>query len=137
MAETVAPHMPSANEIDRCEWLPDADLRVYSAEYSRTGFQGGLQWYRSNSSVASIFGETGINADLRVFAGRTIDQPSLFIAGKRDWGIYQRPGSLETMETKACTDMRGIHLLEGAGHWVQQERPAASSRLIEDFLSRL
>lgn len=137
MAETVAPHMPSTNEIDRCEWLPDADLQVYSAEYSRTGFQGGLQWYRSNSSVASIFGETGINADLRVFAGRTIDQPSLFIAGKRDWGIYQRPGSLETMETKACTDMRGMHLLEGAGHWVQQERPAASSRLIQDFLSRL
>ena len=91
MAETVAEHMPSAAEIAACEWLPDDELRVYSAEYERTGFQGGLQWYRSVASVSSIFGG-GINADLQVFAGRTIDQPSLFIAGARDWGIHQRPG---------------------------------------------
>ena len=91
MAETVAEHMPSAAEIADCEWLPDDELRVYSAEYERTGFQGGLQWYRSVQSVSSIFGG-GINADLQVFAGRTIDQPSMFIAGARDWGIHQRPG---------------------------------------------
>ena len=74
MAETVAEHMPSPAEIAACGWLPDDELRVYSAEYERTGFQGGLQWYRSVQSVASIFGG-GINADLQVFAGRTIDQP--------------------------------------------------------------
>ncbi len=43
MAETVAPVMPSAAEIAACRWLPDDELRVYSAEYERTGFQGGLQ----------------------------------------------------------------------------------------------
>ena len=91
MAESVAEHMPSPAEIAACEWLPDDELRVYSGEYERTGFQGGLQWYRSVASVSSIFGG-GVNADLQVFAGRTIDQPSMFIAGARDWGIHQRPG---------------------------------------------
>ena len=133
MAETVAEHMPSPAEIAACEWLPDDELRVYSAEYERTGFQGGLQWYRSVSSVSSIFGG-GINADLQVFAGRTIDQPSLFIAGAQDWGIHQRPGALERMETQACTDLRGLHLLDGAGHWVQQEQSAEVNRLVIDFL---
>ncbi|MXY24385.1 MAG: alpha/beta hydrolase [Acidobacteria bacterium] len=136
MAETVAEHMPSPAEIAACEWLPDDELRVYSAEYERTGFQGGLQWYRSVSSVSSIFGG-GINADLQVFAGRTIDQPSLFIAGAHDWGIHQRPGALERMETQACTDLRGLHLLDGAGHWVQQEKSAEVNRLVLDFLRSL
>ncbi|MCY4121876.1 MAG: alpha/beta hydrolase, partial [Acidobacteria bacterium] len=136
MAESVAEHMPTAAEIAACEWLPDDELRVYSAEYERTGFQGGLQWYRSVSSVSSIFGG-GINADLQVFAGRTIDQPSLFIAGARDWGIHQRPGALERMESQACTDLRGLHLLDGAGHWVQQERSAEVTRLVLDFLASL
>ena len=136
MAETVAEHMPSAAEIDACEWLPDDELRVYSAEYERTGFQGGLQWYRSVQSVSSIFGG-GINADLQVFAGQTIDQPSMFIAGARDWGIHQRPGALERMDGQACTDLRGLHLLERAGHWVQQERSAEVNRLVLDFLESL
>ena len=136
MAETVAEHMPSAAAVAACEWLPDHELRVYSAEYRRTGFQGGLQWYRSVSSVSSIFAG-GINADLQVFAGRTIDQPSLFIAGARDWGIHQRPGALERMEASACTDMRGLHLLDRAGHWVQQEQSAAVSRLVLEFLRSL
>ena len=136
MAETVAPHMPSAADIAGSAWLPDQDLRIYSQEYARTGFQGGLQWYRSNTSVSSLFGAGGINGDLRVFAGRSIDQPSLFVAGLRDWGIYQRPGALEYMQTRACTDMRDVHLLEGAGHWVQQERAEAVSALLVEFLGR-
>lgn len=136
MAETVAEHMPSAAEIAACEWLPDDELRVYSAEYERTGFQGGLQWYRSVQSVSSIFGG-GINADLQVFAGRTIDQPSMFIAGARDWGIHQRPGALERMDGQACTDLRALHLLDGAGHWVQQEQSAKVNRLVLEFLDSL
>jgi len=136
MAETVAEHMPSAAEIAACEWLPDDELRVYSAEYERTGFQGGLQWYRSVQSVSSIFGG-GINADLQVFAGRTIDQPSMFIAGARDWGIHQRPGALERMDGQACTDLRSLHLLDRAGHWVQQEQSAEVTRLVVEFLGSL
>src|SRR5439155_20867427 len=81
MAETVAPEMPSASEVAACKWLPDNELRVYSTEYGRTGFQGGLQSYRVGSSGR-------FNGDLLTFSGRTIDQPSMFIAGKSDWGAY-------------------------------------------------
>ena len=126
MAETVASEMPSAAEIAACDWLSEDELRVYSTEYGRTGFQGGLNGYR--------VGRTGLNVDLQVFAGRTIDQPSLFIAGRRDWGVYQNPGAVERMESTACTDMRGVHLLDGAGHWVQQEQAAAVSTLLLEFL---
>jgi pimeloyl-ACP methyl ester carboxylesterase len=60
--------------------------------------------------------------------------PSCFIAGKSDWGLYQMPGALEKMQKSACTDMRGVHLVEGAGHWVQQEQPVEVSRLLLEFL---
>ena len=85
MAETVAEEMPSAAAIAANTWLPDRELAFYSAEYARTGFQGGLQWYRCGTSGAFI-------AELQTWSGRSIDVPSCFIAGKQDWGTYQRPG---------------------------------------------
>jgi len=127
MAETVAPEMPSATQIAACKWLPEDELRFYSAEYERTGFQGGLQWYRCGTSGA-------FNAELEMFHRRTIDVPSCFIAGKSDWGPYQRAGDPEQTLRKACTSFRGFHLVEGAGHWVQQEQPGETSRLLLEFL---
>jgi pimeloyl-ACP methyl ester carboxylesterase len=127
MAETVAEEMPGAAEIAACKWLPDDELRIYSVEYERSGFQGGLQWYRARTTGR-------FNAELEVFSGRTIDVPSCFIAGKSDWGLYQMPGALEKMQKSACTDMRGVHLVEGAGHWVQQEQPVEVGRLLLEFL---
>ena len=76
-------------------------------------------------------------AQLRLFAGRTLDVPSMFIAGRQDWGIYQKPGAIEQMQTDACTDFRGCHLIEGAGHWVQQERPDEVNALLNGFLGQL
>jgi len=73
---------------------------------------------------------------VQLFSGRSIDVPSCFISGGQDWGIYQRPGVLEAMQTSACTKMLGCHLVDGAGHWVQQEQPAEVSRLLLDFLSK-
>ena len=127
MAETVAAEMPSAAAIAACQWLPDTELAFYAAEYARNGFQGGLQWYRCGTAGA-------FTAELQTFAGRSIDVPSCFISGKQDWGIYQRPGAIEAMQTNACSDMRGVHLIDGAGHWVQQEQPAEVSRLLLQFL---
>src|SRR5690349_22375225 len=127
MAETVAPEIPSPSAIAANTWLPDAELRVYSSEYGRTGFQGGLQSYRVGSSGR-------FNGDLQVFAGRTIDQPSMFIAGRSDWGAYQNPGALERMQHSACTRMTGVHFVDGAGHWVQQEQPERVASLIVEFL---
>jgi len=127
MAETVAAEMPSAAEIAACEWLPDEELRVYSTEFARTGFQGGLNWYRCGQ-------ERRHRAEMQLFCGRTIDVPSCFIAGASDWGAYQSPGSLDRMQKTACTNMLGVHLVEGAGHWVQQECPEEVSRLLIRFL---
>ena len=127
MAQTVAPHMPSATAIAACRWLPDPELSVYSAEYSRTGFQGGLQWYRTRTCGQ-------FEAEQEVFSGRTIDVPSCFISGKSDWGVYQSPGAFERMQAKACTRMLDCHLVDGAGHWVQQEQPGAVTKLLLEFL---
>lgn len=120
MAETVALEMPDQAHIDDCQWLSDNDLRVYSGEYDRNGFQGGLQWYRCMTSP--------------LYAGRTIDVPAAFIAGRQDWGIYQKPGAIDEMQNTACTDFRGCDLIEGAGHWVQQEKPDEVNALLTDFL---
>ena len=129
MPETVAPEMPSAAEIAACQWLPDRELAVYTAEYQRTGFQGGLQGYRVRLTDKH-------NAQLQTFSGRTIDQPSMFIAGRSDWGVYQTPGAFESTQTTACTAMRGVHLVDGAGHWVQQEQPEAVIKLLLEFIQQ-
>ena len=127
MAETVAEEMPDAATIAANQWLPDRELAFYSAEYQRTGFQGGLQWYRCGTSGDFV-------AELQTWSGRSIDVPSCFISGKQDWGTYQRPGVFEAMQRSACTRMLGVHLIDGAGHWVQQEQPAEVSRLLLQFL---
>jgi len=127
MAETVAPEMPSAAAIAACKWLPDNELRVYSTEYGRAGFQGGLNGYR-------LRWISKYNTELQLFFDRMIDVPSLFIGGKSDWGVYQTPGDFEKMQKTACTRMLGARLLDGAGHWVQQEQPEEVSKLLIQFL---
>jgi pimeloyl-ACP methyl ester carboxylesterase len=129
MPGAVAREMPSAAEVAGCRWLPDEELAVYAGEYGRTGFQGGLNWYRQGTGAA-------FQAELQLFSGRTIDVPSIFISGRSDWGVYQRPGAFERMQQEACTRMLGCHLLDGAGHWVQQEQPQAVAALLTDFLGR-
>lgn len=128
MAESVAPEMPSAAEIAACRWLPDNELAVYAAEFARTGFQGGLQWYRCASGKYVT--------DLETFSGRTIDVPACFISGQSDWGAYQNPGTLERMQSSACARWCGTHFVADAGHWVQQEQPEAVIKLLLEFLRR-
>jgi len=124
MAQTVAPHLPRS----ACEWLTEDELRVYSAEFERTGFQGGLQWYRCGTSGR-------FNGELAAHAGRAIEVPACFIAGASDWGPYQRPGALAAMQ-RAFALNRGCHFIAGAGHWVQQEQPAEVTRRLLEFLQR-
>jgi pimeloyl-ACP methyl ester carboxylesterase len=110
--------------------LPDADLSVYSAEYGRRGYQGGLQWYRCGTDKDEYM-------KLAKFSGQTINVPSAFIAGASDWGIYQAPGAFEKMQTSACTDMRFCDLIPDAGHWVQQEQAQRVTARLLDFLNQL
>jgi pimeloyl-ACP methyl ester carboxylesterase len=130
MPETVAEEMPSKEEIAAARWLSEEELAFYSAEYQRTGFQGGLQWYRCGTSGA-------FTAELETWSGRSIEVPSCFISGRQDWGTYQRPGVFETMQKSACRRMLGCHLVEGAGHWVQQEQAGEVGRLLLQFLGKV
>jgi len=125
MAQTVAPYMPS----QPAPWLTDAELDVYARAFQRTGFQPGLNWYRCMTNPQ-------FSAELSAaVAGKKIGMPSMFIAGASDWGIYQKPGELERMQESVCTDFRGVHLVDGAGHWVQQEQPQHVVKLLLDFLN--
>ena len=128
MAQTVAPFMPTRAAVQRCGWLTDAELEVYAGEFARTGFQGGLNWYRTRF-------EPAIAADFRLHAGRRIEVPALFVAGRADWGVFQVPGAYEAMQDAACTRLLGCHLVGGAGHWVMQEAPGEVAGLLLRFLA--
>lgn len=122
MPATVAPEMP-ADGGKGCAWLTDAELAVYAAEYARVGFQSSLQGYRCRI-------DGSLARDLARFAGRKIEVPLLFISGASDWGPFQGPGTLDTMQTAASARWLGRHFIEGAGHWVQQEQPKAVITLL-------
>jgi len=128
MPEAVARYLPTSEEIAACKWLPDDDLAVYAREFARTGFQGGLNWYRCATSGL-------VARDLRLFAGRKIDVPAAYIAGAADWGVHQSPGAFEAMQTRACNRFLGAELIPGAGHWVQQEQPEATVSALLRFLA--
>src|SRR5215470_8450256 len=129
MAETVAAEMPSAAEIAACQWLTEAEVDVYATEYARTTFTGALQGYRvrRGTDPKSI-------GEMHTFSGRAIDVPSLFIAGTSDWGMYQTPGAIARMQGTSCTRLLGVHRIDGAGHWVQQEQPEKVGELLLAFL---
>lgn len=127
MATTVAPLMPTPEQVAAEWWLPASELAVYASEFARTGFQGALNWYRCHTDGTN-------RAELELFAGRTIDVPACFIAGEADWALYRQPGALKAMQTQACPQMGAPHLIPDAGHWVQQERPQETSEHMLAFL---
>lgn len=129
MAETVRPHMPSAAHIAANRWMTESEMAVFAEEYGRTGFQGGLNWYRARYVPA-------LAAELSLYSDRPVDVPSMFIAGRSDWGMHQTPGALDVMSRKAFSRMLGVHAVEGAGHWVQQEQPEQVVALLKDFVRR-
>lgn len=130
IAETMAAHMPPDTQIAACRWLTENDLQVYSTEYIRTGFQGGLNAYR-------ILVDTRFDAELNSFSGRTIDVPAMFIGGARDWGVYQLPGAFEGMQRGVYKRLLGVHLIQGAGHWMAEEQSRQVNQLLIDFLHRV
>jgi len=102
-------------EIPLPPWLTEADLDVFAAEYRRSGFRGGLNWYRNIDR----------NWELTApWQGATIDQPALFIAGANDAVITGSMGrrALDELES-VVPNLTGKILIDGAGHWIQQERP--------------
>lgn len=132
MPQVVEKDAPSPEEVSKNRWLTDEELSVYTTEFSRTGFQGGLNWYRGMADARWA-------DDLKVFSGKKIQIPAMYIAGKKDWGVYQSPGAFEAMQEKVCTNMsrENVVLLEGAGHWVQQEQADELVKHLLRFMAQL
>ncbi|OCK77221.1 alpha/beta-hydrolase [Lepidopterella palustris CBS 459.81] len=129
MPEVVASLMEEEDVTKTMSWMPDEDLAVYVQEWCRTGFQGGLNWYRSQTDPVQ-------QRDMYLFAGKKIEVPATFISGEKDWGNYQQPGALEGFP-QSCTQFRGVKIIEGAGHWPQQEQPEKVVKELLFFLDGL
>jgi pimeloyl-ACP methyl ester carboxylesterase len=127
IAATMAEHQPTPAQIAACKWMTEADLQVYSDEFQRTGFQGGLNYYR-------VERDPGIDGELNVFAGKVIDVPACYIGGSSEWAVYQSPGKFERMNT-VCSRLKGVHLVPGAGHSIAEEQPDAVSQILIDFIT--
>ncbi len=111
------------------DWFTNADLDHMAAEFSRSGFRGGLNWYRN------IDRNWGLTAP---WAGALIHQPALFIAGNLDPIIALGSGAaaVQVLDV-AVPGLRRKLLIEGAGHFIQQERPQIVNEAIVDFLASL
>lgn len=127
IAATAAEHKPSPAQIAACHWMTDADIEVYASEFQRTGFQGGLNYYR-------IDGVFGIDSGLSAFAGKKIEVPAYYIGGAKEWAVYQTPGAFEGMHL-ACPRLKGVHLVPDAGHSLAEEKPQVVNRILLEFLA--
>jgi pimeloyl-ACP methyl ester carboxylesterase len=110
-------------------WLTLEDIAYYTREFTRSGFRGGLNWYRNMTRSWAL---------LAPWRDCIIRQPSMFIAGSRD-AVLKFPGSARQIEAFAQTlpGLRGCHILEGAGHWIQRERATEVNELLLGFLKKL
>lgn len=108
-------------------WLTQADLDFYTEEVTRTGFRGGLNWYRNINRLPGA---------LAPWVGATLTQPTCYVGGSTDMIAGNTPDAIATMEA-ALPDLRHLELIEGAGHWIQQERPDEVNRALLSFLDGL
>jgi non-specific protein-tyrosine kinase len=108
-------------------WISADDLAEFVSAFEASGFRGGLNWYRNLDR----------NWDLTApWQDATIDQPSLFIAGSNDAVISSVMGGKRVTEMeRVVTDLRGKVIIDGAGHWIQQERPSEVNAALLTFLS--
>ena len=110
-------------------WLTEADIDFYTREFDRTGFRGGLNWYRNIDRNWEL---------MAPFVGAPVNVPALYIAGDRD-PVVRFPGIDRLIPNLAdfVSQLRGTIMLPGCGHWTQQERVGEVNAAIIDFLRRL
>jgi pimeloyl-ACP methyl ester carboxylesterase len=130
MPATVAAAMPDAAYIKACKWLTEAECDVYGQEYARSGWTGALQEYRRRRNNA--FQPTV--AEQLTFSGRTIDVPAQAIVGRQDWGANRTVGGPINIGKTGYTQFKGVHMVDGAGHWAHEEQPEQVSELLTSFL---
>ena len=108
-------------------WLTEDDLDVYTSEFEHSGFRGPLNRYRNVDRDWE---------DLAAFRGARIDVPALFVGGDRDGPTVWGAPAIAAFGTTLPKLHRSI-VLEGCGHWTQQERPAEVNEALLDFLRSL
>jgi pimeloyl-ACP methyl ester carboxylesterase len=107
-------------------WLTEADIDFYAGEFARTGFRGGLNWYRNIDRNWEM---------LAPFAGARVTVPALYVAGDRDLVVHFRGmDQLLPNLTRFVPNLRQTVMLPGCGHWTQQERAAEVNAAMLDFL---
>ena len=108
------------------DWLTSDDLAYYAGEFERSGFRGPLNRYRTSELDF---------AQLAEIADRKIEQPAAFIAGSLDPVLAFVPGiDMIALMRERVSDLRLVRIIDGAGHWVQQERPAEVNAALLEFL---
>jgi pimeloyl-ACP methyl ester carboxylesterase len=110
-------------------WITEADVDFYAAEFARSGFRGGLNWYRNIDRNWEL---------LAPFSGARVSVPALYIAGDRDV-VLGFAGVKEVIAnlSEFVPQLRRTIILPGCGHWTQQERGAEVNAAMIDFLGRL
>jgi pimeloyl-ACP methyl ester carboxylesterase len=110
-------------------WLTEQDLDYYTSEFERTGFSGGLNWYRTIDKSWEL---------MAAWMGAPVLVPALFVAGERDLVVHM-PGSGEVIANQRAfvPHLKETILLPGCGHWTQQERPAEVNAALIEFLKAL
>ncbi len=108
-------------------WLSPADLDYYVAEFTRTGFRGGLNWYRNVDRTWEY---------MAALHGAKVTVPAFFMAGSRDGVIAMNPQAVADLK-KSVPNLRGQIILDGVGHWTQQERPDEVNAAIIGFIKGL
>jgi pimeloyl-ACP methyl ester carboxylesterase len=110
-------------------WLTSADLDYYASEFTRTGFRGGLNWYRNIDRNWEL---------LAPYAGAKVTVPALYVAGDRDL-VVKFPGAEQILAnlTNTVPQLRNQIMLPGCGHWTQQECASEVNSAMIEFLKSL
>lgn len=110
-------------------WLTEEDIDFFTAEFERTGFTGGLNWYRAIELSWELTAP---------WAGAPITVPALYVAGDRDL-VYAFPAMRDLIPVLSTfiPNLRETIILPGCGHWTQQERPEDVNEALIKFLAGL
>ena len=110
-------------------WISEADVDVFAGEFARTGFRGGLNWYRNIDRNWEL---------LAPFSGARVTPPALYVAGDRDLVVaFRGMDQLIPNLSKFVPNLNRTLMLSGCGHWTQQERPAEVNEAIVEFLRKV
>ncbi len=110
-------------------WLTEADVDFYVSELTRTGFRGGLNWYRNIDRNWEM---------LAPMMGARVMVPAVYVVGDRDLVVsFPRNESVDRESSRFVPQLRGTLMLPGCGHWTQQERAAEVNRAMIEFLRGL